>query len=368
MVKPTLSDVVLSGDKRDLSFVLRGASLPLANNIVRVLQKDVKTVAMEEDTLEVVTNTGALNDSMLLSRLALVPIHFDLVEVDGYARENYTFVLRAACPKDRAGLDVTSRDIKALDADGRDLGTKVTHRLFPVDPVTGDGILLARLRPGEEIYVKGPAICASGEQHAGFCPVSRVGISHVRDEAAVKREAAAIQDPAAKQAFLALGADRVTERDADGEPCAFRIQLRSECGIPPKELVRIALLRLRARVGRAAKAVADGEVPAAPVPSGAGVGVGVGVGAKTKPSGADLVELTFETGEDSTLGELMQYHVLKSIGDATAFVGYDSPHPLSERLLFRMPAERYAERFQKAADAAAEEVTRVMDAVSDKKI
>lgn len=354
MVKPSFSEVKLSDDKRDLSFVLHGTSLPVANGIVRALQADVETVAFDvepydETQLQVVANTGGLNDHMLLSRLGQVPIHFDPVEVDAFARENYVFVLRAACPRDRVGgtLDVTSRDIRVLDADGRDLGARVADRLFPVDPVTGDGVLLARLRPGEEVHVKGPATRASGRRHACFCPVSRVGLSHVRDAAAVRRDAAAIKDAVAREAFLALGADRVTERDADGEPCVFRIVLRSECGLPPKELVRRALMRLRERVGGAAKAVADGEVPQVASEGG-------------------LTELCFEAGQDSTLGEIMQYHccaALRAAGKKDAFVGYDTPHPLSERMLFRMPAERAAEVFQAAADAAVKEITAVMHAL-----
>ena len=359
---PSVHHVAFTRDGRRLTFVLRGASLPVANGIVRAILADVQTVAfdaepLEEGTFQVLVNTRpgglpVLHDAMIKSRIALCPIHFTADEVDAFRREKYSFELHVKVPRDHVGLrDVTARDFVVRDEDGKDLGRKFADRLFPVDPVTGDAVLLARLSRGDELHVKGLAAKASGRRHAAFEPAAQCGLSHVRDEGAVAKAAAAIKDAEARAAFLALDANRLVETGPDGEPHAFRITLRSKCGMTPKDIVRRALLHLRTRVAAAAQAVeavasqTGGEIQPDDV--------------EIKASDEGHTVITFLKGEDATLGEIMQYHVL-AVGGPDAFAAYVAPHPLSERMLFRLKGD--AALYQQAAASAEKELTATLKA------
>lgn len=307
-----------SKDGRQATLVLSGASLPLANGVVRATLADVETVAFggaADSGLMVIRNTGALHDGMLLDRTGLVPIHFDGGEIDGFRREALVFELNVSCPASATGLlDVTSRDFRVADADGKDLGPKFAQRLFPVDPVTGDAPIITQLRRGEELHLKGHATKASGRKHAGFCPVSRAALTYEGDEE---------------------------------EPTAFRITLRSECGLSPTELLHRALASLKGRVAAAAAAVAEGEPPITTVDF---------------ESGARLAEVRFAKGQDSTLGEMLQAHLLRVAPD---FAGYNVPHNLDELLVMRFDAmgKKPADVFARAAKAAIDEIEALQKAL-----
>jgi len=310
-MKASIVDV--SKDGCQATLVLGDASLALANGLMRALLADVETVAFDgaaDSGLMVIRNTGALHDTMVLDRVGLAPIHFDGGEIDAFRREALVFELHVKCAPGTPGLtDVTTRDFRIADADGKDLGPKFAHRLFPVDPVTGDAPILTQLRGGEELHLKGHATKASGRKRAGFCPVSRAALTYETEEGEV-------------------------------EPTAFRLTLRSECGLAPTELLQRALACLKERVGAAAAAVDAGDPPITEV---------------AFESGATLAEVRFAQGQDSTLGEILQTHLLRQAPD---FAGYDIPHNLNELLVVRFDAmgKKPADVFARAARAAVDEI------------
>lgn len=307
MVKATLS--VLATDAAQATLRLSDSSLPLANGILRAAMADVETVGFDgaqDSGLMVIKNEGALHNPMTLDRIGEVPIHMTAAETDAHRREMYVFEIHAKCAKDATGLlDVTSRDFRVFDADGKDLGQALAHRFFPVDPVTKGAILITQLRRGEELHVKGHSVKASGRKRASFCPVSRCSLVHSDAEGTTQKKG----------------------EDAKDEPTDFTITLRSECALTPKEIVVRALMSLRARVTGAAAAVdagVSGDVTDAPK-----------IVAIKFDTGATLHEVRFLTGEDSTLGELLQLHLLRVV---PAFAGYDIPHNLDELLVVRFDA------------------------------
>lgn len=337
-------------DVHEATLVLHGVSLPVANGITRALMADVETVSFDgaaDSGLMIVENTGALHEPMLKDRLGQVPIHMSAAEVDAFRREAFVFELRVKCPVTASGLlDVTSRDISVADEDGKDLGPKVAHRFFPVDAVTGDGVLITQLRRGESLHVKGHAVKASGRKRSCFCPVSQCALVHTTPSGA------------------AVGTD-------DDEPTSFRITLRSECALTPKELVFRALQSLRARVASVATVNVDGANGADGGANAATGATGADVTASDDrlmvkevvfESGTKLHEVVFSKGQDSTLGEILQFHMLKI---APAFAGYDIAHNLDERMVFRFDAggKGAATVYARATKGAIDEITSVMVAL-----
>ena len=286
----------------------------------------------------------------------------DAVELDGYRREAIVYELHVKCPKDATSLlDVTSRDFRVYDADGKDLGPKQAHRLFPVDPVSRDAVLISSLRRGEEIHVKGHAVKASGSKHACFCPVSRCALVHSDPPA----NANAAASGGKGKARVAAPAPEDTEED---EPTHFRITLRSECGLTPKELLVRGLMSLRGRVAAVVASVlasSQGEPGGSSSAAAATVEGGPVTSAITEvkfDTGAVLHEVRFSRGQDSTLGELLQLHLLRV---APAFAGYDVPHNLDELMILRFDAmgKDPATVFGDATKGAIAEITATLVAV-----
>lgn len=208
---------VASLTRTDMTFHLRGASPAIANALRRAMIAETPTMAIEN--VFVVSNTSVIPDEVLSHRLGLVPLAADCRRFDYRGaeeapseRNTIVFRLRARCTRAPDGTvvgdRVYSRQLEWLPngsempeetgcrfvvpqqehpegaregADGAAPGTapgaaplgssSPPPPACALGPVHGD-ILLARLRPGQEIDVEVHAVKGVGEDHAKFSPVS----------------------------------------------------------------------------------------------------------------------------------------------------------------------------------------------------
>lgn len=206
---------VASMTRTDMTFHLRGASPAIANALRRVMIAETPTMAIEN--VFIVNNTSVLPDDVLSHRLGMVPLAADCRRFDWRGaeeapseRNTIVFRLRAKCYRRPDGSVVNDRVYsrqltwlprgsempdetgcrfvipqegvgelpgeEAMDgaADELAAGGASSSSSFlrrGLGPVHGD-ILLARLRPGQEIDVEVHAVKGVGEDHAKFSPVS----------------------------------------------------------------------------------------------------------------------------------------------------------------------------------------------------
>ena len=199
----------------ELVFELIGCDTSFANALRRILLAEVPTVALE--SIYMWNNTSIIHDEVLSHRLGLVPLNvdarlFDEMEEgeDATDRNTVVFQLKVACPAKPAGgkvgkeVELTNMDEEilsqnpdlnraALEAAKKEAihtpGRPFTKHVYSRDLVwvpqgdqadrfpngirpVHDDILLAKLRPGQEIELEAHARRGIGKDHAKFSPVA----------------------------------------------------------------------------------------------------------------------------------------------------------------------------------------------------
>ncbi|XWS62942.1 hypothetical protein CRYUN_Cryun06bG0053900 [Craigia yunnanensis] len=162
-------------------FELRDTDASMANALRRVMIAEVPTIAI--DLVEIEVNSSVLNDEFLAHRLGLIPLTSERAMSMRFSRDcdacdgdgqcefcSVEFHLRAKCISDQT-LDVTSKDLYSSD-----------HTVVPVDftDSTGfdsseqRGIIIVKLRRGQELRLRAIARKGIGKDHAKWSPAATV--------------------------------------------------------------------------------------------------------------------------------------------------------------------------------------------------
>ena len=169
-----------------LEFDLVGCDTALANALRRIIIAEVPTMAIE--TVFVMNNTSVIQDEVLSHRLGLIPIHadprkFDFLPAGGEATDVNTIVfeLHARCsvnpvaepsetdPKKRfVNSSVYSDAFKWIPQGGQ-------AEVFAENPLRPhhDDILIAKMRPGQEIDLEVHCVKGIGKEHTKWSPVCK---------------------------------------------------------------------------------------------------------------------------------------------------------------------------------------------------
>lgn len=182
--KTQLKIDIISMDATDIEFDLVGVDCSLANAFRRILLAEVPTMAIEK--VHIYNNTSVIKDEIMAHRLGLIPLQADasLFEYpesgdDGESTE-YTlkFELKVKCTKR------SNASTKSYNVDTEYEHSKVytnAIRWIPLDDQAAtltevkpihDDILIAKLRPGQELHMVMLATKGIGKDHAKFSPVS----------------------------------------------------------------------------------------------------------------------------------------------------------------------------------------------------
>lgn len=191
--KENFSIKVISKDKDELVFDMIGIDAPVANAFRRILIAEVPTMAIEK--IYLFQNTSIIQDEVLSHRVGLVPVKADprLFEYreegsDPTDADTLVFKLHIKCqrkPKDAA----KQKEREELGAEEKEEDKYVNYRVtskdlvwvpqgnqaekFAEDPIRPvyDDILIARLRPGQEIELEAHCEKGVGKTHAKWSPV-----------------------------------------------------------------------------------------------------------------------------------------------------------------------------------------------------
>ena len=132
-----------------LTFTLDNINISIANGLRRTILSDIPTVSFKtfphnENQADIIKNTSRFNNEILKQRFGSIPIHlkdhsqpFDelLVQID---KQNDTNEM----------MYLTTGDFKIVNTKSqKELAAETVNKIFPPDPITGEHILLARLRP-----------------------------------------------------------------------------------------------------------------------------------------------------------------------------------------------------------------------------
>lgn len=168
---------------RSIEFDLVGVDASIANAFRRILLAEVPTVCIER--VYVHNNTSIIVDEVLAHRLGLVPLNVDPAFMDYPGgqptdRDTIVFKLSTKCErrrnaprdaKDPAQLYV-NHEVLSSQLEWVPQGEQATvMRTSPPAP-SNPNIVLAKLRPGQEIEIELHAVKGLGKDHAKFSPVA----------------------------------------------------------------------------------------------------------------------------------------------------------------------------------------------------
>lgn len=357
------SGLLRSPDGARLEFQVEGVDLGIVNALRRALMADVPTAAFRFEPLSpstngvlVKANTSTLHNEIVGQRIGLVPINFDPNELRVFDPAQWRFSLRVKNTGNTVRA-VTTKDFEVFDQNGARVPPNVAAQLFPPSPVTGDHVLLLVLKPGthgdgqgEELHAECTASMGTGRQHSRWSPVSLCFFRNRGDPAASKAaleaqvaeaRAAGATDgeaEALRRDWATLGAHRHFLRDEHGEPSAFDFVLETEAPrLTPEFLVYKALRVLHDRVGAVAADLRRGEDGVGGVSP---VAEQLQASVQQVPYVDDFYEVALR-GEDHTVGNLLQSLLYKrwvrdGAGSDVSFIGYHQPHPLEDRIVFKL--------------------------------
>lgn len=172
-----------------MKFELRDTDASIANALRRVMIAEVPTIAI--DLVEIEVNSSVLNDEFISHRLGLIPLTSERAMSMRFSRDcdacdgdgqcefcSVEFYLRVKCLSDQT-LDVTSKDLLSSD-----------HTVVPVDysdassgfdNTPNKGIIIVKLRRGQELRLRAIARKGIGKDHAKWSPAATVTFMYEPD-------------------------------------------------------------------------------------------------------------------------------------------------------------------------------------------
>lgn len=303
-----------------VTFDIIDTDLAIVNSLRRTMLSDIPTVGFVgegEPTVEVQKNTGPLHNEIIIHRVGMIPLHLTDEETDAFQEGLYEFELSVENKTDDT-INVTTHNFKGT-RDGKPMSEREIHKMFPSNKVSGDPILITRLRAGEALSLTARPVKATAKHHASFSPISMCSLRFLPDP------------EAAEKADGILDKERAYLMNKYNEPVAIEFAFEMENSNAMKEieaaryLVYKGLDSLMKRLDDAIQHEEDKLI------------------CKEIENG---FEYTFEN-EDDTLGNLLQSLMFnRHVRDGQSFqdvkisyVGYMCPHPLDPTMVLRVMFE-----------------------------
>lgn len=184
MKLPTMKEI---NEKNDiLSFSIENINVSLINALRRTILSDIpcvvfRTVPYEKNKVTIIENTTRLNNEIIKHRMSLLPIHIDDLTIP---LENYIVELDVENEDDSMRY-ITTEDFKIKNKEtDKYLSKEQVKQIFPPNKITGDYIILARLRPkiiqnreGETLKLKASLDISTAKEDSAFNTVSTCSYS-----------------------------------------------------------------------------------------------------------------------------------------------------------------------------------------------
>ncbi|KAJ7778629.1 DNA-directed RNA polymerase [Mycena maculata] len=170
--------------ERSIDFDLVGVDASIANAFRRIIIAEVPTICIEN--VYVYNNTTVVADEILAQRIGLIPLNVDPKEMDMKLDDESTdhntivFELKLACTRKKDAPKDTTDPFQLYENHELLSGHLVwvpageQADVFSKKPPapTNPNIVLAKLRPGQQVEITLHAIKGVGKDHAKFSPVA----------------------------------------------------------------------------------------------------------------------------------------------------------------------------------------------------
>lgn len=379
------SPPLYSGNTRRLraDFVLHDTNITIANTVRRAILSQTPSVGFrtepyDKSDITISINTTPLVNEMISHRIGMIPINANPLT---FNPDLFTFELDVE-NKTKEIIDVRASDFKVYMRDPlRPLEEPIqvdTKTLFPPDPITGQTVLITRLRPqwnptapNERLKLRARASVSTGAENIRWSPVSQSSYEYTLDSDEVhlqevflkwlernkkisnvaEVDASRLDD--LKAEFKTMEIQRCYLTDAAGNPNNFTFHIESVGIQDIPTIVHNALVSCEVLLKKYQDIDGGAMIP----------NVRIQEGDSRFPS----IDFIFQN-ESHTLGNLLAtWLVDNKISDTkdniVTYAGYKVPHPLRPEMFVRVGIKEGMEvdvRKQAARQAVAEACKELM--------
>lgn len=336
------------------SFRLSNTNVTVANTLRRAIltltpSVGFRTEPYEKSDVVIETNTTPLVNEMISHRIGMIPIRADPTQFDPSLYEFRMDVQNTT----EAMMDVHASDFQVFKMDKENpLEPPIqvsTADFFPPDPITGDTVLITRLRPQwnpsapkERLQLKAKASVSTGKENIRWSPVCQASYEYTRDPDPVhiqevfhswilankKLDPDSLEEEKRnelKREFDTMEIQRCFRKDTKGEPNDFTFYVES-VGVQSVKTIVLAGLQACESLVTQYQDI-DVRLPD---------NVVFQQGDSRFPS----VDAIFQQ-ETHTLGNLLETVLVENHIDGKnepklRYVGYKVPHPLRPEMFVRM--------------------------------
>ncbi len=354
----TFTNIKYDNPKK-LSFTINDAELSIVNSLRRIILSEIPNVAfyfdptdIDHNDIKISKNTCALHNEFLAHRVSLVPLCFTENDINDFEPSKWTFKLTKQNNTFEI-MEVTTKDFKIINEDGKEYPDSVREKIFPKNPITGEYILLTKLKPnlyddvspprGEAVDLVCYPTVNNAMKHARWSPVSQCCYGNTIDEGLAKekfeeylvnyekelgRKATKDERQLQQLRFNTLEVFRCFKKNKYDEANHFDFKIESECSIRPAYLFFKACKILIEKLNTFASNL------------------------KTKnEEGVKIVKLTgiddfynIEIfNENYTLVNVLQsiiyniaFRETKAVENPLEYIGYTQPHPLDNVMVLKL--------------------------------
>ena len=331
-------------------FKIRDVDVSLLNSIRRVLLSEIPNIAFEFEPyninnprINIITNTCPLHNEIILQRLSMIPLNFDVNDVLDFDDSKYNFIINKKNNTNKI-LDVTTEDIAILNENNKPYPDKFIRKIFPKNNYSDDFILLTKLKPnlinkddGNSIHIEMIASKDIAQNYSGYSYVSQCVYSNiVNDNIADKELKNRIKKFKKENSentqediesfikdFNNLDRARFFHKNKYDEPNFFEFSIESEYRTEPEYLFFKSLTIINDKINNLIKNITENTFEFLKV-----------------ENSIDLYDIIIKN-EKHTLGNLIQslfYNIFIRKGEKKIieYVGYNCPHPLENYMIIRI--------------------------------
>jgi DNA-directed RNA polymerase II subunit RPB3 len=250
-------------DEQNIKFILYDCDLSIANALRRTILAEVPTIAI--DLVEFESNTSVLIDEFLAHRLGLIPLLSARAKDLKYSRDcscmqycqncSVELTLNVRC------MEETTRDVTSRELLSSHEAVRPVHDATATTP----GILLVKLRKGQEVKLRCIAKKGVGKEHSKWSPVSTVAFEYDPDNH-LRHTTFWVEEDVNKEwpkSVYSTGEYPDNEKnnvsfDPRAEPDRFYFNVESVGSLRPEEILLQAISILQSKLGAVQLALEQG--------------------------------------------------------------------------------------------------------------
>ena len=335
-MNPSISSLI--EDNGTLKFSIENINHSLINSLRRIIMSEIPsfvfhTFPYEENQCEIFINTTRFNNEILKQRLSCIPIH---IKEEDFPYKEYIVEVNKRNDSEEI-IFVTTEDFKIKNvATNKYLTEAEQKKVFPPDSITGDYIILARLRPqvaenipGEQLHFSCRLSQKTCKHSSSYNVVSTCSYGNMLDAVRIdaiwkdkaqtyeKEKKTPDEIEFLKKDFMLLEAKRIYKPDC------FNFTIESIGIYSNMELLYKGCTLLAEKCKQLIEDIKEKNISLK----------------KSDNSTLDNEYILKMENEDYTLGNILNYVLFKKYYEdekVLTFVGFQKPHPHIPESILRM--------------------------------